>query len=188
MSVVGVAMMTCRSTLASRSAGPPPALARRSSRRAGTGPRTRAPGAAAPVRLPPELLHVLAELARVIGEPRAPLAVVSRLDRLEVRGERRLRVDDDVPAAGEVDDEIGAHAALVRRDRLLLLEVAVVEHAGELDHAPELKLAPAAARLRRAERLHEVRRLAADEPCASATCRSCSVSAPYAPSARARSR
>ena len=106
---------------------------------------------------------MVAELPRVIGEPRAPLGLVARLDRLEVRGERRLRVDDHVPPAGEVDDEIGAEPALVPVDRRLLLEVAAVEHARELDDAAELHLAPAPAGLRGAERLHEVRRLAADE-------------------------
>ena len=47
---------------------------------------------------------------RVAAAPRPP----SALARLEEGGERRLRVDDDVLAAGQVHDEVGPDAGAVR--------------------------------------------------------------------------
>ena len=63
---------------------------------------------------------------------------------------------------GQLDDQVGAEQpALVVALALLLAEVAVVDHAGELDDALQLHLAPAAAHVRGAERGHEVARLRA---------------------------
>ena len=59
---------------------------------------------------------------------------------------------------GQPDDDVGAHAAIgiVRAvDRLLLFEIAVLEHAGELDDALQLELAPPAADAGPLERIHE---------------------------------
>ena len=104
-----------------------------------------------------------AHLPRVIGEQRLPRGFVGRLERLEVRVERRLGVDDDVLAAGQVDDDVGPHAAVAvgAGERLLLVEVAVLDHAGELDDALELQLAPAAADAGALQRVDQPRRFAA---------------------------
>ena len=116
-----------------------------------------------PVPLRAELRDVVAHLARVRLHVRPARVLVLRLERVEVRGQGRLRVDDDVLAAGQLDDEVGPqHAPVGVRDRRLLGEVAVREHSGKLDHALELDLAPAAAHVRRAERRAEVSRLGAE--------------------------
>ena len=58
---------------------------------------------------------------------------------------------------GKVDDDVGPeHVAVGVRRRLLLVEVAVLDHPRHLDDAPQLDLAPAAADVRRAQRGHEV--------------------------------
>ena len=103
-----------------------------------------------------ELRQVRPHLARMLGEQRLSRRLVRRLERLQVRVERRLRVDDHVLAAGQTHDDVGPHAdRIVAADRLLLLEIAVLDHAGELDDALELELAPAAADARTFERVDE---------------------------------
>ena len=93
----------------------------------------------------------------------AARVLVLGLERVEVGGQRRLRVDDDVLAARQLDDEVGAeHAPVGVGRRRLLVEVAVREHPGELDDALELDLAPAAAHVRRAERGAQVAGLGAE--------------------------
>ena len=52
--------------------------------------------------------------------------------------------------------DVGAEAAVLGGGDALLVEVAVGEHAGDLDDAAELDLAPAAAHRRRAQRLDQV--------------------------------
>jgi len=115
-----------------------------------------------PVALRRQLGDVLAHLAGVVAQPREPLVVVPRPERLEVRLPGELRVDDDALATGERHDEVGAQPPVLEGDVLLRLEVAVLDHAGHLDHAPKLDLAPAPADVRPvAERAHEVAGLAA---------------------------
>ena len=53
-----------------------------------------------------ELRHVLANLARVVREAALALGLVGRLEGVEVRGQRRFRVDDDVLSAGDPNDEV----------------------------------------------------------------------------------
>ena len=60
---------------------------------------------------------------------------------------------------GQVDDQVRAQRRLVAGDRGLLGEVAVPDHAGELDHVAELHLAPLPAGVRLAQRGHERARL-----------------------------
>ena len=45
-----------------------------------------------------------ADELRVVLEVRGAGVVVGRLVRIEIRGQRRLRVDDDLPAAGQLHD------------------------------------------------------------------------------------
>jgi len=71
--------------------------------------------------------------------------LVGRLLRIEERLERRLRIDDDLLAAGQVHEQIGAEAAVVADKRRLFVEVAAAQHPRDLDDAPQLHLAPAAA-------------------------------------------
>jgi hypothetical protein len=104
-----------------------------------------------PVGLRAELLEVLAHLSRVIEEALTANVLVRGLVRLEIRVERDLRVDDDLLSTRELDDEIGSQAAVFRRGRDLLGEVAVRQHPRDLDDALELNLAPAAPNVRRSE-------------------------------------
>ena len=97
-------------------------------------------------------------LPGVVDQKRLPGRLVGSVQRFQVRIEWRLGVDDDVFAAGEPDDDVGAHPAIgiVRAvDHLLLFEITVLQHAGELDDAPQLQLAPPAADARPLERIHE---------------------------------
>ena len=79
--------------------------------------------------------------------------------RVEEADDRHLRVDDDVLAAGQPNHEVGPLQPVGRAHRMLLVEVAVLDHAGELDHLAQLVLAPRPARLRRAKGRHELPRL-----------------------------
>ena len=88
-------------------------------------------------------------------------ASVARLGRLEIRVERRLDVDDEIARLGQVDDHVGPNGAVFRRLMALGHEVAVLDHAGELDEAAQRDLAPLAAHLGPAQRADEVARLGA---------------------------
>src|SRR5581483_4252028 len=115
-----------------------------------------------PVALLPELADVVAQLLRVAREVRALELDVVRVDGIEVRLDRDLRVDDDRLPARKLHDEIRTQQrSLVVANALLRAKVAVVEHSGELDDALQLQLAPAAAHVGRAERGDEAARLAA---------------------------
>ena len=101
-------------------------------------------------------------MTRVLADRGLPglVADVCR-ERVEIRGQGRLRVDDDPLPAGKVDDDVGAKdTALAVGRRRLLDEVAVLDHPGELHHTPELDLAPAPPDVWGAERRDEVARLA----------------------------
>ena len=64
------------------------------------------------VALRGELREMGAHLPGVIDEQRLPRRLVGSVERLQIRVERRLGVDDDVLAAGEPDDDVGAHAPI----------------------------------------------------------------------------
>ena len=53
------------------------------------------------------------DLARVIAELRLALRLVVALERVEERRQRDLRVDDDVLAARQLDDDVGREASFV---------------------------------------------------------------------------
>ena len=109
------------------------------------------------VALRRQLGDVCPDLPRVLAEERLAARLVRRLERPEVRIERRLRVDDDVLAAGQPDDHVGPHPAVVVRGHgELLFEVAVLDHARQLDDALELQFAPAAAHAGPLERVDEL--------------------------------
>ena len=98
---------------------------------------------------------MVADLAGVRLQLDRPRLFVDRLLRVEERLERRLRVDDDLLAAGKVDDHVGAQPAVVGLQMLLLVEITALEHAGDLDDAAQLHFAPASSDDRRAERARE---------------------------------
>ena len=79
-------------------------------------------------------------------------------DGLEVRRQRHLRVDEDDRVAGKRDRHVGAALAVFAVERLLLAEVAIRFHAGQLDDAAQLHLAPLAAGRRIAQRRDQRRR------------------------------
>ena len=96
-----------------------------------------------------------AEQPRVVAQMLLALVLVAGLVGVEHSLQRRLGVDDDVLAAGQADDQVRAQRRLVARDRGLLGEIAVPDHARELDHVAQLHLPPLPARIRLAERGHE---------------------------------
>ena len=102
-------------------------------------------------------------------------------ERLEVRRERNLRIDDDRLSTRNPHDEVGPEEVpdAVARGRLDH-EVAVLEHARALDDVPQLRFAPSAADVRGTERVGE-------RPVRSLSKATCWRSAPYDCS-RARSR
>ena len=102
---------------------------------------------------------MIADLSHVVGQLARPLVIVDGALRVEKRLEWRLGVDDDGVAAGQADDEIRPQPPGVGQRRRLLLEVAVLEHAGQLDDAAKLDLAPATAHPGRAEGADERLRL-----------------------------
>jgi hypothetical protein len=113
-------------------------------------------------RLPEWPTDTADDLARVIGEARVAGRVVGRLDPVEVRVQRRLRVDDDALPARELHDDVGAQDAAVAVGRPGLLdEVAVRDHPGQLDDALQLQFAPAAANPRTLECVRQSARLVA---------------------------
>ena len=103
---------------------------------------------------------MVADETRVARKVAAARVVVLGLGGVEVGLERRLGVDDDALAARELHDQVGSEQpALVVALARLLDEVAVRDHAGQLDDALELDLAPAPAYVRRPQRRHEAARL-----------------------------
>ena len=65
----------------------------------------------------------------------APRGIARRFSRFEIGIERRLDVDDELPALGQMDDHVGPNRALGRRRVALCHEIAMLEHARELDEA-----------------------------------------------------
>ena len=99
---------------------------------------------------------MLADLAGVPRHREPPLLLGRGPGRLEVRGERHLRVHDDRAPARQVDDHVGAQAAALGLHGDLLDIVAVLGHPSQLDDPMQGHLTPSAAYLRRAERVDEV--------------------------------
>ena len=92
---------------------------------------------------------------RACQQPSGAHLVVARLLRVEERLERHFRVDDDALAERQADDHVGAQASGVGPQARLLLEVAAVQHAGELDDPAQLHLAPAPAHRGRPQRARQ---------------------------------
>ncbi len=98
-----------------------------------------------------ELCDVLARLFGVARGMDFALAVVRSLERGEVSVKRNLGVHDDHLAARQPDEHVGPQDAVLPRQRVLLNEVAVLDHPRHLDDVAQLKLAPRAARRRAAQ-------------------------------------
>ena len=111
------------------------------------------------VALARELRDVRPDLTGVLDEQALPRLLVWRIQRTEICIERHFRIDDDVLAAGELDNDIGTDPSVVPSDGLLLGEVTVLHHPGELDHPLQLQLAPAATNARTLQRIHQPRGL-----------------------------
>ena len=95
--------------------------------------------------------YVAGMVVEMTGSSRVILGFASG----EIGLERRLRVDHDLPAARQMNDEVRPLPPVLAADRNLFLEVAVFEHAREFDDASQLEFPPATPDIRRAERLTE---------------------------------
>ena len=109
-----------------------------------------------PVRLLRQRVDVGAQLPGVGHEVRPPDGFVGGVVGVEERLQRHLGVDHHVPGARQMHDHVGAHPAVGAVLGHLLLEVAVLDHAGHLDHAPQLHLPPSATRSRGAQSRDQV--------------------------------
>ena len=105
-----------------------------------------------------ELLHVVAQLARMCPHPLGATCLVGRLHRLEPRGERHFRVDDDGLAVDKPDNHVRALGAHVARGVDLFVEVHVLERASGLDDTAQLHLAPSPTNLWAAQGTDELSR------------------------------
>jgi hypothetical protein len=101
----------------------------------------------------PNVLRVEAELVHA-------LLLVHCLERLEIRRKGGLGIDDNLPSTGQTDDQVRSELPVLTGQGLLLVEVAVLEHARQLDHSSKLDLAPSAPDVGVAQRLGQVRGLA----------------------------
>ena len=97
---------------------------------------------------------MVANLARVIGQAGAAGFFVTGFESVEEGLQWRLGVDDNILAAGQLHHQIGTQPSGFCGHRLLLGEIAIGEHAGDLDHAAQLNLAPASAHVRSSQRAH----------------------------------
>ena len=123
----------------------------------------RAAGQRAPVGLAGERVDVGAELTGVALQVTGRLLAVVGGEGVEVGVERHLGVDDHRPAAREPHDHVGSLVPLRAGEVHLLLEVAVLDHAGQLDRTPQVQLAPLAAHVRLAQGGGERTGLAAEQ-------------------------
>ena len=109
-----------------------------------------------PVRFGAQLVHSRANLRRVLPEPFTPHFIVLSLHGLQVRSQYRFGIHDNLAAGRQLDNHIGAQAACLSFHGLLLAEVAVLNHAGQLRHALERDLSPLPSYLRRPQGLDEI--------------------------------
>ncbi len=107
---------------------------------------------AVPVRLVGKLLDVAPQQPRMGLHGLGAGLLVGRLVGVEDPLQWGLRVDDDVLAAGQVDDHVRPQRLLVAGEARLLVEIAVPDHAGQLDDLAELHLTPLTARIGLAQR------------------------------------
>ena len=73
-------------------------------------------GELAPIGLVAEPVDVRAHRGCVCGEADQAFGVIDRAERVLVRVERNLRVDDQCAAAGDADDRVGAQSRAVITD------------------------------------------------------------------------
>src|SRR5262245_19718546 len=98
-------------------------------------------------------------LARMISQPEASGLVIRGIHGFEIGIERGLCIYYYDPAIRQPNDHIGSQLSVFSIDGMLLVEIAVRDHAGEFDCSLQLNLAPNAANGGRAERLHQIRGL-----------------------------
>ncbi len=105
-----------------------------------------------PIGFGAERINVGADFGGVSGEMDEARGIVGSIERIAVGLYRRFGVDDNLLAAGEPDEEVGAKFISSGGGGLLLSEIAVREHVSELDDATQLEFTPAAGKRSRAER------------------------------------
>ena len=100
-----------------------------------------------PIVFRAELLGMPADRGGMRGEMGGAAALLMRLAGVEERVQRAFRVDDQLLAAGQAHDHVGAQPPVLGVHRNLGLEIGVLRQAGLFEHVAQALLAPAAARL-----------------------------------------
>ena len=95
-----------------------------------------------PVRFLRELAHALLHGRGVAAQREGTLVVARRFGGRQVRVERRLDVDHELPAVGHVHDHVGTQRTVVALHVHLLDEVAVLDHAGEFGETLQASFRP----------------------------------------------
>ncbi len=119
-----------------------------------------------PVGLARERPDVLAKVTGMALEAELSVRVVGGLDGLEVGVQRRLHVDDEFAMIRHAHDHVGADDLVFAGGVHLLLEIAVLDHARQLDEPSQRDLAPAAADLGTPQGLDEILCLLCQRPLA----------------------
>ena len=103
----------------------------------------------------------------MVCQERPARRFVRRFERAKVGIERNLCVDHDALPARQAHDHVRPHPPILVGQRVLLLEIAMLDHASELDDAFEVELAPTAADAWLLERVGQplIRFLKASSPC-----------------------
>ena len=89
-----------------------------------------------PVGFAGQHANVVADIPRMPLQAELALVVVLRFDGLEVGVQRRLDVDNELPLIRHSHDQVGPEHAVLAARMDLLLEVAMLDHAGQLDEPP----------------------------------------------------
>ena len=111
----------------------------------------------APISFAGKLANSACHDRPMVLEGRAPLCIIGCFGCFEIRVEWRLDVDDEVALFRQANDHVGPDGAGFRRLMALSHEIAVLDHARELDEPAQRDLTPLAPHLGRRSALTRLR-------------------------------